>query len=200
MHSYSVDSNEHEKTIAVLAAFAVLLAWLVSLGANLVHLPSYWWVSAPSAMSIFWGLYALFDKRLWKWSLLQKTGWIKTPDLNGLWEGKLESSFFEGSGHPIRATLRISQTWTRIGVLLETSTSSGRNMTGAIILDELRGPELTYEFQGDPGALAPNTMHVHRGTARLFLKAEDLSQVLAGEYYTGRDRQTFGTLSFTKTQ
>ncbi len=198
MHPYSIDSNERERTVAVLAILAVLLTWLFSLDANPVHIPSYWWVSAPSAMSIFGGLYTLFDKRLWKWSLLQKTGWIKTPDLSGLWEGKLESSFYEAAEHPIPATLRINQTWTRIGVLLETSTSSGRNMTGAIILDELRGPEFTYEFQGDPGALAPDTMHAHRGTARLFLEAEDSDYILAGEYYTGRDRRTLGTLRFRK--
>lgn len=65
-------------------------------------------------------------------------------------------------------------------------------MIGAIIVEEAGDAVLNYEYANEPRAHAIDGMHAHRGTARLRLNCE--SQVLEGEYYTGRDRKSHGTL------
>ncbi len=55
---------------------------------------------------------------------------------------------------------------------------------------------LDYEYVNEPNAHAVEGMHMHRGTARLVL-SED-GRVLEGEYYTGRDRKSHGTLRLEK--
>jgi hypothetical protein len=58
-------------------------------------------------------------------------------------------------------------------------------------------PELLYEYLNEPKPHAPSAMQIHRGHARLEL-AEDRSS-LSGQYFTGRGRQTFGTLVLQRT-
>lgn len=41
-------------------------------------------------------------------------------------------------------------------------------------------------------------MHSHRGMARLTLSQKDSSDFLDGEYFTGRDRETYERMHFEK--
>ncbi len=54
---------------------------------------------------------------------------------------------------------------------------------------------LSYEYLNEPkAATSALTMHTHRGTARLTVAVVDNPRILDEEYYTGRDRQMYGSL------
>jgi len=152
-----------------------------------------WWVESPSVLFFYGLLFVIFDK--WLWQFLKKVNLVKTPNLNGEWEGNLKSSF---NGHlsEVKATLKIFQTWTRIKILLITNQSSSYSETASIITDAPEGKYLNYQYINEPKSNAVKTMSIHRGTVRLIFDQEKNS--LEGEYYSGRDRQNFGSLHFEK--
>ena len=53
------------------------------------------------------------------------------------------------------------------------------------------GVVLTYQYENPPLAYAMKTMHMHCGTAVLMISN---GNYLAGDYYAGRDRRTFGRI------
>jgi SMODS-associating 2TM, beta-strand rich effector domain len=60
-----------------------------------------------------------------------------------------------------------------------------------IQVDDPEGAVLVYQYQNQPLADAMKTMHMHYGTA--MLRISD-GGCLAGDYYAGRDRRTFGRI------
>lgn len=54
---------------------------------------------------------------------------------------------------------------------------------------------LIYDYLNEPNSDAVETMHMHRGTARLVLTGADQ---LEGDYYTGRDRSNIGVIKLRK--
>ena len=96
----------------------------------------------------------------------------------------------------VKATLKIFQNWARIKILLNTDQSSSQSKTASIIIDTPEGKYLSYQYINDPRPNAVKTMSIHRGTARLLF--DEKKNSLEGEYYSGRDRQNFGSLYFVR--
>jgi len=194
MHGYSTDSDEKRVVTLLLAALAIALAWLSAKLLAVMHLSIPWWADAPSSMFFFGTLYAIFDRHLWRHALIRKLGLVKTPNLTGLWRGYLTSSFDD---HAKRHDLWLSivQSWTQISILLTTATSISRSCVAVIQASDPEGVALTYQYQNQPLANAPVTMHMHYGTA--VLRIWDARQ-LTGDYYAGRDRGTFGRISYRR--
>ena len=190
MHGYSTDSNERRIVPLVLALLAIALAWMSSKFLGAVHLAIPWWIDAPSSMAFYGGLYALFDKYLWRKSWARKLGLVRTPNLTGLWRGYLVTSF---DGHAKRHELiiHIFQSWTQIVVYLTTATSMSRSCTAVIQVDDPEGVSLIYQYENQPLADSMRTMHMHHGTAMLRFSN---GGSLEGDYYAGRDRRTFGRI------
>lgn len=189
MHGYSTDSMERRVVPLLLALLAIALAWASSqfLAAARISIP--WWVDAPSSMAFYGALYSLFDRVLWRSSFVHKLGLVRIPNLSGRWCGYLITSF---DGHATRRDLmlHIFQSWTQITVYLITSTSMSRSCTAVIQVDDPEGAVLVYQYQNQPLADAMRTMHMHYGTAMLRIS----DGCLAGDYYAGRDRRTFGRI------
>lgn len=160
-----------------------------------MHITLPWWVDAPSTLGFYGTLYALFDRSLWRNRLVRKLGLVRIPNLTGRWHGYVLSSF---DGHVKRHDMMITifQSWTQISVFLTTDTSISRSCAAVIQLDDPDGLSLTYQYQNQPLANAMRTMHMHYGTAMLRMSEDDT--VLAGDYYAGRDRRTFGRISCRK--
>jgi len=188
MHGYSTDSGERRIVPLLLALLAIALAWVTSKSLTAAHLSIPWWADAPSSMAFYGGLYALFDRYLWKKSFAHKLGLARIPNLTGRWRGYLITSF---DGHAKRHDLMIHifQSWTQIVVYLTTATSMSRSCTAVIQVDDPEGVSLVYQYENQPLANATRTMHMHYGTAMLRITN---GRCLAGDYYAGRDRQTFG--------
>ncbi len=117
---------------------------------------------------------------------------VKTPIINGEWEGVCVSSF--NNNTPQNVTLSIKQTWTTIQIVLTAASSQSHSLAAAITIETPGGPMLSYQYQSDPRSGSHDGMHIHYGTTRLIIK----ENLLEGEYYSGRDRQNTGTLSLKK--
>jgi len=195
MHPYTTDSSERKLVPLLLVITSVIFAWLFNrvLGALQFTMP--WWIDAPSVVGFYGIFYTLFNKNLWRVPLLKKIGIIKIPNLNGTWSGYIASSFDE---HVTKhnATIKISQSWAKISISLKTQYSKSKSLSATILTKNQNATVITYEYLNEPLPYAETTMHIHRGTARLTLEPE--SKSLEGEYYSGRDRQNFGVLSFRR--
>lgn len=152
-----------------------------------------WWAESPSFYFFYGLLYAAFDKWCWKW--FRKIGLIKTPDLNGEWNGTLETSF-DNYSPELKITLKIFQSWTKIKIVLITDHSISRSEAASVILGAPEGKYLNYQYVNEPKPSAVQTMSIHRGTTKLLL--DEKKDTLSGEYYSGRNRQNFGSLTLKR--
>jgi len=193
MHSYSIDTEERKNILLILAIVSIIFSWgfYKILGNYQISLP--WWVESPSVLFFYGLFFVIFDK--WFWQYLKKINFVKTPNLNGKWNGNLKSSF-DNHTSEINATLKIFQTWTKIKILLITDQSTSQSETASIVIDAPEGNYLSYQYINEPKSNAVNTMSIHRGTVRLIFDKKE--NTLNGEYYSGRDRQNFGGLHFVK--
>jgi len=141
-------------------------------------------------MAFYGALYTLFDRHLWRNGFVCKLGLVRIPNLAGCWQGYLISSF---DGHAKRHNLVINifQTWTQLAVFLATATSISRSCAAVIQVGDPEGVALIYQYQNQPLADATRTMHMHFGTAMLRVSN---GGCLVGDYYSGRDRRTFGRI------
>ena len=190
MHGYSTDSSERRVVPLLLASLAIALAWGSSRLLAVLHLSLPWWLDAPSSMFFYGVLYALFDRYLWRYSPLHKLGLVRVPNFMGRWRGYLLTSF-DGCAKRHDFVINIFQSWTQISVYLTTATSMSRSCAAMIQVDDPEGVALIYQYESQPLAYAMKTMHMHCGTAMLMLSNDGC---LAGDYYAGRDRRTFGRI------
>ncbi|MFH2069117.1 MAG: hypothetical protein ABII89_06635 [Candidatus Omnitrophota bacterium] len=193
MHAYSVDTDERKSILLVLAIISIVFSWcFYKLLSNYkISLP--WWIENPSVLFFYGLFFIIFDKWLWKY--FRKIKLVKIPNLNGEWKGNLKSSFDNHSSE-VKSTLRIFQTWTKIKILLNTGQSSSHSEAVSIVIDAPEGKYLSYQYINEPKSNAVKTMSIHRGTVRLVF--DEKKDVLQGEYYSGRDRQNFGSLYFVR--
>lgn len=216
MHSYSTDKSNRPVILGLIGVLSYLMVNLrpINIG-PLGRLISEIGVAPPNTMSISWGLafgfiLLVFNKWLWKTSILQKTGVIKIPDLSGNWKGYIATSYedvpdedrsgdysIEGDLVPIDAELSIKQSWLGINVNFNPSTSSSSDSRGATILTgDGQWPSLTYQYENRPQPNSQNGMEMHHGTADLELKDENGERILEGVYYTGPGRKNHGKMYF----
>jgi hypothetical protein len=194
MHSFSIDTQERKNIIVAIALLSIPLSWGINKLLQPLGLSNIWWINTPSVLGVIGLLYKLFDKWIWRICLLRTLGIIKTPDLNGEWEGYVATSFDEYADHH-SVSVKIHQGWTRISIFLKSSRSESHSLTASILTCQPGGVRISYEYENEPKSFAESTMHAHRGTA--ILKLQDLNE-LEGEYYSGRDRNNFGSMYLKK--
>ena len=198
MHPYST----HESRVYVYATLAVA-AVVVSWGLSVVTAGLSWWpqwlISAPSLAGTYAGLYQLFDKHAWRWSLFAKLGFVKIRDISGTYEGKLVSTYKDPADKPIERELRleIAQTWTRISIEMtvtsEASTSLSTSALGSLTHDGAATCLLyMYRNKVNP-AVADADMGDHDGAADLRIYEDGR---VAGRYFNSRPRA--GTIEARK--
>lgn len=192
MHPYSIDTEERKNVFLFLGVISIVSAWGFHkmFGYYKVDLP--WWTEPPSLLFFYGSLFIVFDK--WLWRIFKKMGFIQTPNFSGEWSGHLKSSFDESL--ETKATLRIYQTWTKIKILLNTDQSLSHSESASVVINTPEGAYLSYQYLNEPKPNAVKTMSIHRGTTRLLFKERE--NMLIGEYYSGRDRQNYGSLNFKR--
>ena len=192
MHAYATNASERESIPVWLAFIAVAATLLLNFILKTMNLEVPWWIDAPSVMGFYGLIYQWFDKFLWS----QKFEFISLssiPNLKGTWVGAIHSSYDGGTDVP-GVILYIRQTWTSINVRLVTQTSSSYSIMAAVNTDNSSQPSLKYEYMNEPSALSVDTMQAHRGTTNLQLSPD--GKELVGDYFTGRGRQSLGTMEF----
>lgn len=174
----------------VLALASVVLALLLGNMLEILYVTIPPWADGPSVLVIFGVLYRLFDSWAWRFSIWKKVRLVQVPCLAGEWEGHSTTSFDDHSmHHPVR--VKVEQSWTSISLFFSMEKSHSHSLTASILVHQPGGTTVSYEYRNEPRVDAQGTMHSHRGTAVLKLVSNNH---LEGDYYTGRDRQTCGTM------
>jgi hypothetical protein len=186
MHPYSWNSKTAKVARYGLIAPAILSIWPLLLLP--MEMPN--WVFGPIALLFYLLYYELFDRVLWRVSVFRALRIVDVPDLNGVWEASLKSSFSHLQTEH-RIFVRIRQTWTRISVTSEMPDAVSTSVAAAVRMTE-KTVELIYTFDSRSKGKDGRVMQKHSGTAWLRL-SPDRTQ-FAGQYFTGRGRNNVGSL------
>jgi hypothetical protein len=197
-HAYSTDSGERRSIPLYIALAAIAAAFGVVRTLRAYGLEAPWWISPPDTMMFYGLFYLFFDKVVWRWGWIRSIGITKIPDLSGTWKGQVVPSAtmvgVVGTSTPTDITFSIRQSWTEMSIVGRTTQSSSHSLSGHMMVsDEC---SLSYDYLNEPSASAVATMHGHHGRADLLLENDGRS--LRGEYFSGRDRQSFGTIQLAR--
>ena len=140
---------------------------------------------AISAGAIYAVLIFLYERWGWRWLSTLK-------DLNGTWVGQITTT--HNGGGSVDCVMRMRQTWTRMGIELETANSRSRTTMAALYEDQPGDNGLKYEYVSEPRNLATPTMQTHRGVCLLNIVTDPDALHLTGDYFTGRGRETRGEI------
>lgn len=199
MHPFATDSPERKTIVFYIAILSILIAiGLSRLPEEIrLYIPEFsipWWFDYPSVAGVFAVIYELFNANIWRLALLRKLGLIRVPDLGGKWKGTLFTSHDENKKR-YDVSVTIEQNWTEMSMCLKTDQSESYTITSSILVKQPNGVTLIYHYFDEPKNIAVESMHSHRGTGVLKLLEDN---ILEGEYYTGRDRLTHGTIHLEK--
>lgn len=188
-------------TAAAIADIALLLVLVKYRGLEL-GLNYDTFTAAGTMAAQTWVLWGVFKNWLWKLPFLQ--GWlVKIPNLNGEWEGKLESTWVNPeTGQtvaPIETIATIRQNLTTIRIDFQTGEMESQSVVADISCDEFRRvAEIKYIYQSEPDATVRYRSEMHYGTAKLTVKKSKGSTTLNGRYWT--DRKTTGSIKLKRSK
>ena len=190
MHPYEASRSTRISSAVVTISFAIV--WLLDSGITALGLELPSWATIPYVVLLLSAVYSIaryaFDIYIWKLALFRQLHLVKIPDLDGKWEGLLQSSYdAQKTSYPI--TLHIKQRWSKILIRLDTETSRSHSVSASLRTD-MKFAELSYRYENKPKPSALTNMAAHDGTAVLELQGDELT----GEYYTGRGRKQFGSM------
>ena len=189
MHLYASDSPDRTIVPWIIAAIAVAVAYAYFIISSHFEFSLPWWMEAPSILGVYGIGRWLYNTVLWK-KILFGFHLSQIPNCNGTWYGPIHSSHNGGSQREGMITIR--QTWSKILIEFESSTSSSLSRMASFNITPGPSHGLIYEYTSDPRSHADPAMHAHRGLA--FLKLSQRGDCLEGDYYTGRDRGTQGSI------
>ena len=201
MHDYAYSSDERRKWTVwlyrVSLALGLLLGFLLAaLGAVLDQLALAIVVQPPATMVLFRTVHNLFETRLWRNTWLRKFGLVNMPNLNGRWQGYVESSFDNKLASKPDSlitrdvTVDIVQTWNQIRISWQANESTSSSNVAAIELLDSCNSELHYLYYNRTRIFSHPNMHAHSGATRLQIGENELT----GEYFTDRDPATKGDI------
>lgn len=202
MHDYSIDNHPKEKILFALAFIAITVAPIlnVAVKAGLGEVEGLSGIPAPPVtaipvFSLFFGLYHLFNQKLWKSAWVRKV--LLVPDLNGTWicKGETKLKNAEKANFQWEGKIVVTQSWSKILVHLQTQTSSSKSVSASIFHDKGVGYRLQYFYRNDPTPAALD-LNKHDGFAEILFSEDCRSG--EGNYFTDQHRQTVGTLIVTR--
>lgn len=194
MHAYATDATDRRTVPTILATIAIALAFLLSRAVEWCGYQPAWYIDAPSVLGFYALLYLWFDRFGWRWRV-RSFRFSRIPDLRGTWKATIKSSHPD----PGRATTtltgsaQIRQTWTKLSIRLRFGSSTSCSTMGALNTEDSPDFGLNYEYLNEPDPHGRETMNMHRGTSHLRPSLD--GRALDGDYYTGRGRMNFGSLS-----
>ena len=191
MHPYGTDSTDVDKIRWVCLVLGVVAAYLLAISLSYLNI-NLWWLDLPSVVGFYSLFFYWFDSYLWKSGFVRGVLFLNTPIVAGKWKGRTRSSYQDKVSN---VELEIDQTLTKMNLLFDASKSKGRSMIASLLLDDGGSKVLCYEYLNEPKPNAVDSMHPHRGYSRLEIKSETS---LEGEYFSGRDRQNYGSIFLEK--
>jgi hypothetical protein len=115
---------------------------------------------------------------------------VRFPDLEGTWQGNLQSTWINPETKqgipPLRIILIIRQTFSSISCTMFTKESESYSRVAQIAVDEDTGAiSLSYNYTNRSRATIRRRSPIHDGAAHLKIVTVP-SRMLVGEYWTGR--------------
>lgn len=152
----------------------------------------------PEAIGIYSILLLAFTT--WAWRLRFLKGWlVPYPELEGTWEGTLESTWVDprtGQRKPsIPILLVIKQSFSAISCVMHSKESMSYSNAAQISTDDESGiVRLSYNYTNRPKATVRDRSEIQDGAAILRIVTEP-QRALEGEYWTSR--KTTGDMRLT---
>lgn len=196
MHPYSTDSPANPKLIAFIALVAVAITAGLRLLFSVLQVDPGWLLGGISAMTFFGALYFLFDRWVWKWGAARKV--LLVPDLNGVWrcEGQTVLKNGHEANFPWSGTIVISQSWSRIGIVLKAGQSDSQSIAASLYREPTGGEyRLIYHYHNVP-KVDERQLVRHSGLCRLVFDGH--GKTATGDYFTDRDRLTVGRMRLVR--
>ena len=143
----------------------------------------------PDAVTIFVIISFVFTK--WLWRLPMFRGWlVRFPDLQGTWEGELQSTWINPKTNErirsLRMILVIRQTFSSISCTMFTRESESYSRAAQMDVEEETGAvSLSYNYTNRSKATIRDRSPIHDGAAHLRVVTVP-APMLEGEYWTGR--------------
>lgn len=192
MHYYSKDFRYTKYIHLIIAAIAAFISFhingvLIKFDQRIV--------GSISFFSVFAILEILFEKYAWK--LLTFIPIFAIKDFNGAWLGSLYIGRIE---EKYDARIDIRQNWSKISVSFDGKDASGRSFSASIFADRLGDgkAELSYIYYARSKNLEQRNYFDHYGSAILSF-GED-NNILSGEYFTEKSRNSFGRMELRRHQ
>lgn len=186
--------NRVQVSALILVPLISVATTLLLVGENL----TWWkWVAAyGSAVSATVGALHLFDRWVWKWSLLH--GWfVERPVLADKWTFTIKPLWTDpktgNRQEPINAEVTIRQTYTQLHLRLETPESSGDLIASKIVTKNDGTYQVVGVFRNEPSISIQDRSRIHLGAFVLDVSGESPEPTkLTGQYWT--DRGTAGEI------
>jgi|WetSurMetagenome_2_1015567.scaffolds.fasta_scaffold384667_1 hypothetical protein len=188
MHDYSINISERKNIYFILAGISIGIMYIIR--NTVCFIP--WYIESPSPFLLFGIFSFLFDKILWKIQPFKY--FIKTPNMNGEYNGILKSSY-DNFNNEYKVTVIVKQSWTNILITLKTDTSESNSQSASIIFMNEKIC-LFYSYLNKPEIDSVDSMHIHFGTCTHVYNEKE--NTFNAEYYTSRDRKTFGIINLNK--
>jgi SMODS-associating 2TM, beta-strand rich effector domain len=197
MHPYAADAEERKWALIAIVLASVTAAYLTHAVVDLIGTPP-WWMEIPSVLGSFGILYSLFNRVLWRLRSARALRLVRIPDLIGNWQGVVQSGVAQYAAQQHNVEVDIRQTWTHISIRVDAEQSHSNSLSGMVLTHGAAGATLIYEYLNEPKPSAVPTMEAHRGTARCLLGDAWRPDRIRAEYYSGRGRQGFGSMTLTR--
>lgn len=182
--------------IGLLAVLSVVVL-VVAAALQGFELKSFWALArvVPTVITIDWLAYLAFTRWAWRWSFWR--GWlVPFPDLNGTWEGHINSKWKGPQGEiaaPIPAILTVRQRFNHISCVMRTGEMTSYSyVEGFCIEPDNQVRRLAYSYSSKPNLDVRHRSPLHDGTMLLDLIGDPVRK-LQGEYWT--QRGTVGTVT-----
>jgi hypothetical protein len=192
MHTYSINSPERSNIPFILAGISIGLILLLKYK---IVLPS--WIPVPGVFALYGILYGIFNKWLWKWKFLSKTGLICTPNLNGTWE-MLSKSSMNNYEKEYAGVVTINQTWTTISIYLDGEKFTSTSIMAGIDIKTDAIFTLKWEYLSRKKPEFSDKDYMHTGMTRVLAENKSKPLQLKGDYFTDRSRHNYGSVIMYK--
>ncbi len=143
----------------------------------------------PTVVAIDCVSIGVFAKWVWRWRLFYP--WlVPFPDLDGLWEGEIQSTYEDAATGekvaPVRTTITIRQSFTDISCVMETAEMRSTSALAGFDLDrQQQRKQFAYVYCSRPKLTVAQSNPMHDGAAVFDIMGEPPSR-LSGRYWTTR--------------
>jgi hypothetical protein len=188
VHSYGSDFKHVAYVHVVLAAISLGLY----LALKLLPLPSNFPVHPLITLTIFGIVEFLFNQ--WGWRLLCLFPIVRVYNFGGTYEGHMRAA--DDATYPVKLTVK--QNWSRMEIVFESGDARSKSFSASVIRDRIANGqvELVYNYFAHGVHEGEERVGAHYGTSMLRRLNQGLK--LDGNYYTERQRDSFGRVELKK--